>query len=194
MLHISHTLRFCSNSIHPLSACSVLVPVTLRHPSWKAQSALTGLLSQAWAGTTNHVSASALLRPRGTAPGSEDNFSRNWRFRLFHSIYICVCVCVCVCIYIYIYIKDLLSYQKIQWILTLYHIGCLTLCLNSVRFIFFLLLESHKSISPGMLLDICNRLCLGSTWRHTAAQIKLPIAKTLSEFSERMAAQTKPAG
>lgn len=52
----------------------------------------------------------------------------------------------------------------------------------------------HKSISPGVVLGICGRLCPGSTWRHTVAWIKLPIAKTFSEFSERMAAQTKLPG
>lgn len=46
-------------------------------------------------------------------------------------------------------------------------------------------------ISPGIVPFICSRLCPTFTvCVQTMARIKLPIAKTLSVFSERMLAQT----
>ena len=45
--------------IHPLSECSILVPVSLKTPLQK-KSALIGQFSQAWAGNAACVFASAL--------------------------------------------------------------------------------------------------------------------------------------
>ena len=50
-LFFYHISLCSSTSIHPLSECFVSVPVSLRPPSWKAQTPVIGQLSQAWVGT-----------------------------------------------------------------------------------------------------------------------------------------------
>ena len=52
-----NTVHCCSISIHPLSVCSVLLPVSWRPSSWQAQSTLIGPFSRAWAGTALYVVA-----------------------------------------------------------------------------------------------------------------------------------------
>lgn len=52
-LFFTYTVHCYSTSIHSLAERSVLVPVPFNPPSWIAQSALTGQLLHAWAGTTH---------------------------------------------------------------------------------------------------------------------------------------------
>ncbi len=54
--YFSHTLHSCSTSIYTLLKRSVLVPVSLSPPFWKAQFAPIGQFPQAYAGPTHQLS------------------------------------------------------------------------------------------------------------------------------------------
>lgn len=84
--------------------------------------------------------------------------------------------------------KSHLERRSCHWI------QCLkSLCVKYFAcFVTVVVTKTH--ISPGILLGFCSRLCLGSTWRHTAAGIKLPLAKTLFEVSKWMPTQTRLPG